>query len=117
MEKCTGNCVDVVVSLDLDDEEARVVLVTQDESTFQAHDGQKKVWQEEARMKIKPKGEGASTMMSAFLCPCHGILHLRPEMASNHPDVNSDSTRIIFPGANRDGYFTCEDLAYRLRIC
>jgi hypothetical protein len=33
----------------------------------------------------------------------------------NHPDVNPDSTRIIFPGANRDGYFTCEDLAHQTK--
>jgi hypothetical protein len=60
----TGDCMDVVISPDLDDGEARVAIVTQDESTFQEHDEQKKVWQEEARKKIKPKGEGASIMVS-----------------------------------------------------
>ena len=111
MEIYTGDDMEVVISPELEDGEARVVLITQDESIFQAHDGKRKVWQENDRQKLKPKGEGASIMVSAFLCPCHGILRLTPELASNNPDVEPDSTRIIYPGANRDGYFTCEDLS------
>lgn len=111
METYTGDDMEVVISPDLNDGEARVVLVTQDECIFQAHDGKKKIWQEQDRKKIRPKGEGASIMVSAFLCPCHGMLRLSLEMASDHPDISPDSTHIMFPGANRDGYFTCEDLA------
>ena len=111
MEMYTGDNMDVIISPDLEDGEARVVLVTQDECIFQAHDGMRKVWQESDRKKIKPKGEGACIMVSAFLCPCHGVLRFSPEVASEYPDINPDSTCIIHPGANKDGYFTCEDLA------
>ena len=46
---------DLIISPDLEDGEARVVLVTQDECIFQARDGIRKVWQESDRKKIKPK--------------------------------------------------------------
>lgn len=88
----------------------QVVLVTQDECIFQAHDGRRKIWQESSRKPLRPKGEGASIMVSAFLCPCHGIIRVSEELASSKQIV-SDSTVILHPGINRDGYFTNEDLA------
>ena len=39
MEIYTGDDMEVVISPELEDGEARVVLITQDESIFQAHDG------------------------------------------------------------------------------
>jgi hypothetical protein len=41
MEIYTGDDMEVVIFPELEEGEARVVLVTQDESTFQAHDGKR----------------------------------------------------------------------------
>ena len=43
-------------------------------------------------------------MISAFLCPCHGLIRFGD-------DPDNDSTVIIKPGKNKDGYFDNEDLA------
>jgi hypothetical protein len=96
------------------DLESRVVLVTQDECIFQEHDGKSMIWQESCKKTLKPKGEWALIMVSAFLCQYHELLRLTKDLGSKHPDVTPDSSRIIHlihPGANRDGYFTNEDLA------
>ena len=54
-------------------------------------------------------------MVSAFLCQCHGLLRLPEELTELHPEIPTDSTVIMHPGANKDGYFTNEDLASQTR--
>jgi hypothetical protein len=63
---------------------------------------------------LRPKGEGASIMVPAFLCPCHGIIRLTDELSSLNPHCVPD-TRVLHPGANRNGYFTNDDLALQTR--
>jgi hypothetical protein len=115
MESYVGDQMEVVMAPDLGLSESRVVLVTQDESIFQAHDGQRRIWQEKDKKTLRPKGEGASIMVSGFLCPCHGLLRLSDEEASENPDGVFDCTKIIHPGANKDGYFNNEDLAHQTK--
>ena len=111
METYEGENMEIAKMPVLEPGEMRVVLVTQDESIFQAHDGKRTIWQENTRKDLRPKGEGASIMVSTFLCPCHGILRLPKELAQHNPHVKSDCTKIMHPGINKDGYFTNEDLA------
>ena len=50
-------------------------------------------------------------MVSAFLCQFHGLLRLPDDVAVLHPEVEADSTVIMHPWSNKDGYFTNKDLA------
>ena len=43
-------------------------------------------------------------MVSAFLCQCHGVLCLPGDLAEMNPEISPDSTVIIHPGVNKDGY-------------
>ena len=112
METYEGNDMQICVSPS-QQEQPRVVLVTQDECIFQAHDGRKKVWQEETRKVMRPKGGGASIMVSAFLCPCHGIITLTRELEEQSPHIGPDCTKIMHPGIHKDEYFTNDDLAVK----
>ena len=111
MDIYAGDEMEICIQPELSSGERKVVLVTQDECIFQAHDGSKRIWQEETRREIRPKGPGASIMVSAFLCQCHGMLRLPNETAEIYPDLESDSTVIMYPGTNKDGYFTNVHLA------
>ena len=56
------------------DSERKIVLVTHDESCFSSNDGRKTIWLDQDHNILRPKGEGRSIMVSAFLCECHGLL-------------------------------------------
>ena len=85
--------------------ERALVLVTHDCSCFSSHDGLDFVWLDENNMPIRPKGDGRSIMISAFLCECHGLLNLSESEKQRNPDIASDSTVILKPGTNADGYW------------
>ena len=53
--------------------EKPLVLVTHDESTFNANDGKRRLWMKENEQPLRPKGKGKGIMVSAFLTP-GGIL-------------------------------------------
>ena len=111
MEIFVGDEMETCIQPELALGERKVVLVTQDECIFQAHDGSKRTWQENSRKELRPKGPGASIMVSAFLCQCHGLLRLSESAVGESPSLPSDSTVIMYPGVNRDGYFTNDHLA------
>lgn len=116
METYVGDEMETCIQPELSNGDRKIVLVTQDESIFQAHDGCRKIWQEGSRKDIRPKGPGASIMVSAFLCQCHGLLRLPSDIAERYPGVPSDSTVIMYPGANRDGYFTNDHLSQQTAL-
>lgn len=103
MESYDGDDMEIVVPRN-EESQRQLVLVTQDESTFASHDGKKMRWEERTRKFLQQKGEGACIMVSAFMCPCHGLIR-----DGDGPD--GDSTVILKPGKNKDGYFTNDDLA------
>ena len=111
MNVYVGDNMETCIQPELNPGEQKIVLVTQDECIFQAHDGSRRIWQEQSRKEIRPKGPGASIMVSAFLCQCHGLLRLPDDVAVLHPEVEADSTVIMHPGSNKDGYLTNKDLA------
>ena len=57
---------------DLQSGERPFVLVTHDESTFNANDGKRRLWSQEEQ-PLRPKGKGKGIMVSGFLTP-GGIL-------------------------------------------
>ena len=60
-------------SPDLQLGEKPLVLVTHDQSTFNANDGKRRLWMKENAQPLRPKGNGKGIMVSAFLTP-GGIL-------------------------------------------
>ena len=58
---------------DLQSGEKPLVLVTHEESTFNANDGKRRLWSQEGEQPVLPKGKGKGIMMSGFLTP-GGIL-------------------------------------------
>ncbi|KAI3648086.1 hypothetical protein MP228_005940 [Amoeboaphelidium protococcarum] len=80
----------------LEENECEYVWITQDESTYYANDSKLTFWGEEDEGCLRPKSLGQSLMVSAFMCPCHGVL--------------SEFRETIEPGKNRDGWWKTEDL-------
>ena len=58
---------------DLQSGEKPLVLVTHDESTFNANDGKRRLWSQKGEQPLRPKGKGKGIMVSGFLMP-GGIL-------------------------------------------
>ena len=46
-----------------------LVLVTHDESTFNANDGKQQMWMKKDKQPLRPKGRGKGLMVSDFLTP------------------------------------------------
>src|ERR1700761_5529068 len=80
-------------------------MVTQDESVFYANDGNDKGWIMPGEMRLKPKSQGLSIMVSEFQCPCHGTMR--------HDGMTART--LFHAGANREGYWTSEDLVQQLK--
>ena len=101
MEKYHERLVEYVVG-DVDKEvlkpwncvERLLVLVPQDESTMQAHDGEEFSWVYEGDQPLKHKGPGCSLHESSVICSTVGWLE-------------GASTTIEY-GKNYDGYWTGE---------
>jgi hypothetical protein len=55
--------------------EKPLVLVTHDESTFNANDGKRRLWSKNGEQPLRPKGKGKGIMVSGFLTP-GGILRV-----------------------------------------
>ncbi|KAF8158145.1 hypothetical protein B0H34DRAFT_674612 [Crassisporium funariophilum] len=81
----------------------RMSLWYHDESTYYANDRRKVGWvHKDAKAVPRAKGEGASLMVADFICADHGWCR--------SPD-GSESARVLFKaGAERQGYFTNEDV-------
>ena len=105
MDIFAGDDMNTKIDQELDESERKLILVTHDESCFSSNDGRKTIWMDEERNILRPKGEGRSIMVSAFLCECHGLLELSEEQAHMNPDIPKESFVIIKPGKNADGYW------------
>ena len=81
MPQYVGDNMETVIEPELSVTEKKLVLVTHDESCFSSYDGRTKIWMDEDRKVLRPKGDGRSIMVSEFLCECHGLLQLTPELA------------------------------------
>jgi hypothetical protein len=74
--------------------EKPLVLVTHDESTFNANDGKRRFWSKKGEQQIRPKSRGKGIMISGFLTP-GGILKV--------PDHLSDEELLSDPTWPKDG--------------
>lgn len=55
--------------VDLKEGKKPLVLVTHDESTFNANDGKRRIWKEKRKSPLRPKRRGKGIMASEFLTP------------------------------------------------
>jgi hypothetical protein len=115
MAQFTGDDMNVVIEPDLSGPDRKLVLVTHDESCFSSNDGRKTIWMDEEGSILRPKGEGRSIMVSAFLCECHGLLELPPQLSTLHPDIPRESFVVINPGKNGDGYWRNSDIVNQIQ--
>jgi hypothetical protein len=84
--------------------EREMVWVFHDESTFYANDGTRLIWQDD-QTDLIPKTNGSSLMVSAFMCPCHGMMC----------DEGEVSYKLFKAGTNRDGWWDNADLVNQLQ--
>lgn len=78
--------------------ERPVVLVTHDESAFNANDGRRRLWIKDGNQPLRPKGKGRGIMVSDFLTP-------DGRLAISCPDGSSSfATEYLEYG--RDNYWT-----------
>ncbi len=104
-----GDQMTEVTNPSLNNGDKQVVLITHDESTFYANDGNKIIWMEGGKKKMRPKSVGSSVMLSGFVCDCHGFMC---------DDVNRQQSYVQFKaGSNRDGWFNNDDLVKQLQGC
>ena len=115
MIQYVGDLMETSISPELADDEKVLILVTHDESCFGSNDGRSYCWIDENNRQIRPKGNGRSVMVSAFLCECHGILKLSKELQALHPEVPADSTVLLKPGTNAEGYWKNSDLVTQVK--
>lgn len=110
-----GDFMETSIVPELEDGERPLILVTHDESCFGSNDGRSHCWLDENNRQIRPKGNGRSVMVSAFLCECHGILKLDHELQAKFPNIPADSTELLIPGCNSEGYWKNSDLVEQLK--
>lgn len=124
MDQFVGDDMNTIIQPELLDGEKKIILVTHDESCFEAHDGKRCVWMEREKTVLYPKGSGRSIMVSQFLCQCHGPMQisLTPELLEQYPSLSGspgdiiETVKIIKPGKNADGYWTNKDLVQQLSL-
>lgn len=115
MHVYSGDFMEKAALPDLQEGSKPLIIVTHDESCFSAHDGRNYCWLDDDNKPIRPKGSGRTIMVSALLCECHGILRLPTELQQRFPDVAPDSTVIIKPGVNNEGYWRNADLVAQIK--
>ena len=111
----SGEFMEQAIRPELEEESKALILVTHDESCFSANDGRSFCWLDDENRQIRPKGNGRTIMVSAFLCECHGLLKLPEDLHHQYPDVAPDSTVIIKPGVNNEGYWKNSDLVRQVK--
>jgi hypothetical protein len=97
-----GDFMENVILPSLGPEERSLVLITHDKSCFSSHDGRDFVWLDENDTRIRPKGDGRSIMVSAFLCECHGLLKSNDHQKAFYLNVPEDATVALKPGINAE---------------
>eukprot|EP00122_Pirum_gemmata_P016386 Pgem_evm2s15317 len=80
--------------------ETELIWICHDESTYYSNDDGGIIWYDKSNPHLRKKGNGASIMVSDFICPCHGRLYF-----INDQDEKKYIAEYIKPGKNRDGYW------------
>ncbi len=87
--------------------EKECVIITHDETTLYTNEGRSIIWMENKKRFIKPKSQGASVMISGFVCSCNGFM--------KDDELNLKSYKTFLAGSHREGWFTNADLIEQLQ--
>jgi hypothetical protein len=114
MKDFDGDLMDIILEPQLKPGEKEIVQVTHDECYFYANDGQRKIWMREDEDILRSKHQGRSIMVSAFICPCHGLLRLSDEQLQANPHIE-DKEALVFRSVQTDGYWKSEHMLDQVR--
>jgi len=87
----------------------KIVWVTHDESVFYANDDGGKGWSNDECPDLHKKGHGRCSMVSYFICPCHGRLY------NDFAVTKTYTTRVLEIGKNNEGYWTSEHVIQQVK--
>ncbi|CAG8697183.1 2368_t:CDS:2, partial [Acaulospora morrowiae] len=85
------------------------VQVTHDECHFYPNDSQRRVWIQEEENILRSKHLGRSIMVSAFLCPCHGLLRLSEQQLQANSHIEHQES-FVLRSIQEDGYWKSEHM-------
>ncbi len=102
MDDYNPNDEGTIILAELHESEKKHVLVTHDETYFYASDDAKMSWVTPGETILKKKDQGRAIMVSDFVCPCHGSMNAFVD------GVLLESSAIIKPGKNEEGWWTSE---------
>ena len=95
-------------------EKRPIILIAHDESTFNANNGRRQVWQKEGHSTLHSKGKGKGIMVSDFLLPWSQLnLHSLSDQAQHElasSGVPLEAVEFFEYGKNNEGYWTGEHL-------
>src|SRR5437879_2494497 len=90
-----------------------LVQVMHDKCHFYANDGQQRIWtiEDEDIIIMHSKHPGCSIiiMVSAFICPCHGLLQLSDKQLQANPHIEYKESFILH-STQTDGYWKSEHM-------
>ena len=115
MKDFEGDNMDIVSEPKLMPEEKEFVQVKHDECHFYANEGQRRIWMREDEDILRSKHQGRSIMVSAFLCPCHGLLRLSDEQLQANPHIENKEA-LILRSVQTDGYWKSEHMLDQIHI-
>ena len=113
MKDFDGDMLDVILEPQLQPGEKEFIQVTHDECHFYANDGRRRIWVQEKENTLRPKHMGRSIMVSAFLCPCHGLLRLSDQQLYINPHIE-DKEAFVLRSVQMDGYWKSEHMLNQL---
>ncbi|KAF0512020.1 hypothetical protein F8M41_018079 [Gigaspora margarita] len=100
---------EIIVEPELEYDEKESVQITHDECYFYANDEQRRIWTQEDKDVLRSKHIGRSVMVSAFVCPCHGLLKLSEEQFKANPYIKHKESFVI-RSVQEDGYWKSEHI-------
>ena len=113
MKDFDGDMFDVILEPQLESGEREFIQVTHDECHVYANDGRQRIWVQEGENALRPKHMGRSIMVSAFLCPCHGLLRLSEQQLHENPHIE-DKEAFVLRSVQTDGYWKSEHMLDQL---
>ncbi|CAG8434242.1 10167_t:CDS:2 [Scutellospora calospora] len=100
---------DMVLNL----EEKEYVQITHDECYFYTNDEWRRIWIQKGENILHPKHLRHSIIVSAFLCPCYGLLRLTDQQLYENLYIKDKETFVI-RSVQVDGYWKAEHMLEQL---
>lgn len=109
MKDFDGDTLHTIIEPQLEPEKKEFVQVTHDECHFYPNDSQRRIWIQEEENILRSKHLGRSIMVSAFLCPCHGLLRLSEQQLQANSHIEHQES-FVLRSIQEDGYWKSEHM-------